>query len=171
MKKRYAVLVLFAVVIVFVNAFPVKFVGRLKNMEGFTELDCVYGSDGVFRANSKSSDIEGVFEETDEPFEFIVKITANSPLNVLSEREFDSHYFKSDRQKTVPLNRFLLYGNIESAYMESGEHIIEFEVKKWSLYNSVNRLSFRKYVVPNDWLTFADFDIPETVKHMFSENR
>lgn len=171
MKKKYAVLVLFAVVIVFVSVFPVKFVGRLKNKDGLTELDCIYGSDGVFRANSKSSDIEGWFEETDEPFEFIVKITANNPLNVLSEREFDSHYFKSDGQKTVLLNRFLLYGNIESAYMESGEHIIEFDVKRWTFYNSVNRLSFRRYILPNDWLTLADFDIPETVKHMFSENR
>ena len=157
-------------ILVAINVVPVKSIGRLENKEGFLELDCTYMSDGKFYTHSKSNDIDEYFENNGEPFECVVDIVVGNPLDVLRKEDFNYHYYNNlSVEKRIPLNRFYLYGNVISATSENGTCSITYSVNKWSFYNSVDRLSVRKYFVPNDWLTLIDFDVLALIRRSFCQ--
>lgn len=168
MRKGFGATVCILSAVVLIGFFPIRTVGKLRNNGEYTELDCTYMSDGNFYADSKLNDIDGFFGNEGEPFECVVDIDNNNPLDVLRKADFDCRYFKeSDTQKRVPLNRFYLYGNVTQTAAENGMYRITFDVNEWSFYNSVNRLSFRRYFVPNDWITLLDFDVFALIKRFF----
>ena len=160
MKKVFKRILYIILLVISFDFIPVKFCINDK------------GIDYVFVSKPKMGDTEwgkfpyinGQLYNDYENYEAYI-VRGNNPNNVLSKRDFD--WITIDVKDYEP-NMFVIYfDNKAIAHNSISAPTYEITSKKWDIIYPVNRISFRRYYVPKNYLTIYDYNWLEIIKNIF----
>jgi hypothetical protein len=173
-KKLCIILLVVGVVLVSLDFIPVRFA---------KDVDTIYNDVDIITEPSKDIDIlasritktlhpEYTWEAFFRQDSFtnvlaIFNIKGNSPYQKLSRREF---YNKKGKEESS-LFRFMLSGKFTLDEDIKDYDAGEFDISTWKIVYPIERKSFRRYYVPESYLTIYDFDWLEVIKSWFVSDK
>lgn len=92
------------------------------------------------------------------------RLLQKSPENILLQKTFD---FKNYEHA---YNRFLINGNIKKIEenKKSNFSVVDLNVSSWEIIYPIERASFRRFYVPDNYLTIYDYDWIKIIKSIFN---
>ena len=167
MKKKIFILIGITVLLFALDFVPVKFAKK--------DTDVIIDNEKyVFCYEPKTSGLHSInwvacgYKEGKEDFDlpwFEVIIDGYDPYDSLSNFDFDPIDLYNHNK--LQRNRFVLRGEMNVSRGDLIKNVIDIESEGWDILYPVNRLSFRRFYVPANYLTVYDFDWIKVIKSIF----